>query len=422
MNSFPDRTALEAWQSRRLFDLLRHLQRDNPFYRRKLAGGSTAGPPDVAGLARLPFTTKAELAEDQRSHAPWGTNLTFPLQAYVRLHQTSGTTGQPLLWLDTRESWQWFLDCWRAVYRAAGLRPGDRVFFAFSFGPFIGFWAAFEAAQQLGALAMTGGALSTEQRLDHLLHRRASVLVSTPTYGLHLAEVARAKGLDLARSDVRLNLHAGEPGASVPNTRRRLEAAWGSRVVDHAGATEVGAWGLPGDEPDCLLLHEPEFIAEVIDPETLAPVQPDAEGVRRGELVLTNLGRLGSPVIRYLTGDLVALEREGTGQPPLARLRGGVLGRIDDMVVVRGVNVYPAALENIVRGHPEIDEFEILVDRRRELTELGLRIEARGDGESVRRRLARDLHDRLALRIEVELAESGSLPRWELKARRVRAL
>src|SRR6202158_1082795 len=176
---------------------------------------------------RLPLTTKAELLADQAAQPPYGTNLTYPLDRYVRLHQTSGSSGDlPLRWLDTAESWDWWVRIWAEhVYPAAGVGPGDRIFFAFSFGPFIGFWSAFGGAERLGALSISGGAMTSEQRVRTLLDLRATVTLSTRTYALRLADVARTIGLDIAASEVRVTVHAGEPGASIPGTRAALGAA-----------------------------------------------------------------------------------------------------------------------------------------------------------------------------------------------------
>src|SRR5256714_14481234 len=198
---------------RRLHAGVNALLKSNPFYRARLHPVATWDD-----FERLPFTTKAELMADQQAHPPFGTNLTFPIDRYSRLHQTSGTSGTtPLRWLDPAESWDWWTRIWAEdVYRSAGVRADDRVFFAFSFGPFIGFWSAFGGADRLGALVIPGGAMTTEQRLRTLIELRATVLCSTPTYAIRLAEAAQAAGIDLAASDIRITVHAGEPGASVP--------------------------------------------------------------------------------------------------------------------------------------------------------------------------------------------------------------
>jgi phenylacetate-CoA ligase len=383
----------------------------NRFYSDRLRSGTS--------LAELPFTTKQEIVDDQAQHPPFGTNLTYPIEKYVRIHQTSGTAGKPILWLDTKESWDWWLRCWEEVFKGAGVRLADRVYVAFSFGPFIGFWAAFEAAQRMGAMVISGGGQSTEQRLRAIFDREATVLVCTPTYALRLVEMARQQGLDLSRSSIRITVHAGEPGASLPETRRRIQKAFGAKTFDHAGMTEMGAYGFECEAQSGLHINENEFMAEIIDPETLAPV---GEG-NKGELVLTNLGRVGMPLIRYRTGDLGLISREpcACGRP-WPRLIGGVLGRVDDMITIRGINVFPSAIENIIRRHPQIVEFAIEVHRQREMLELRLKVEIEGSPNGVIEQLRNDIHNDLRVRATIEPAEAGSLPRFELKARRVRVL
>lgn len=415
--------ATEAAQLRRLREQLALLCERNAFYRRRL-GRNFAARHQASSLRQtldaMPLLHKDELVEDQHSNPPYGSNLTFPLERYVRLHQTSGTSGKPLHWLDTADSWQWFLDGWADVFRAAGIGAGDRAFFAFSFGPFIGFWAAFEACRQLGVMALSGGGLSTEQRLDVLLDHDATVLVCTPTYALRLAEAARARGADLAESSLRITLHAGEPGASLPAVCERLESAFGARCFDHAGATEIGPWGLPAED-GFMEVNGEGYIAELLDPDSGKTLGHEPGGTR-GELVLTNLGRHGSPVLRYRTGDLVEMwPAEGDGN---VRLAGGVLARADDMVVIRGVNVYPSALESIVRDFEAsspatIDEYRVDVRREQEMTELEMTVEVSGaPADEALAGLAALLQSRLKLRVPLELAAPGSLPRFELKAKR----
>lgn len=414
----------------RLANLLEVVARDNPFYRAKLgsagfdpaaiaarSNGAAASP--HAMLAGLPFTTKDELVEDRRRHPPFGTGLTYPVDRYTRIHRTSGTTGSPLYWLDTAESWAWWLDCWRAVYDAAGVTARDRVFVPFSFGPFVGFWAAWDAGDALGAMMIPGGGMSSTQRLDLLYETGATVLVCTPTYALRLARDAREAGIDLADGPARVTIHAGEPGAGIPAVRQRIEAAWGARAVDHAGATEVGAWGYGCGEGDRMHVHESEFVAEVVDPETEVRAVPDDDGFESGELVLTNLGRTGSPLIRYRTGDRVALSR--TPCPcgrTTAWLRGGVVGRVDDMLVVRGVNVFPSAIENVVRSFDTIEEFEVHRATVREMAALTIRVET--TEPDVPERVRRRLRERLGIDTRVERVDPGTLPRYDLKARRFR--
>ena len=365
----------------------------------------------------IPFTTKQQLVEDQANHPPFGTNLTFPVENYTRIHQTSGTAGRPILWLDTPESWDWWLRCWAEVFKGAGVRRGDRVYVAFSFGPFIGFWTAFEAAQRIGLMSISGGGQSTEQRLQSILHREATVLVCTPTYALRLADAAREQGIDMSRSAIRTTIHAGEPGASITETRKRIQESFGAKTFDHVGMTEMGAYGFECEEQSGLHINEDEFIAEMIDPAT----QAEIDDGQKGELVLTNLGRVGMPLIRYRTGDLGVISREPCpcGRRG-ARLVGGVLGRADDMITIRGINVFPSAVENIVRLYPEIVEFAIEVYRHREMHELHLKVEITGAPNGVIDRLAQTFSNDLRIRASIEHVADGSLPRFELKSRRLR--
>jgi len=365
----------------------------------------------------IPYTTKQQLVDDQANHPPFGTNLTFPIENYTRIHQTSGTAGKPILWLDTPESWDWWLRCWAEVFKGAGIRSGDRVYVAFSFGPFIGFWAAFEAAQRMGLMTISGGGQSTEQRLRSILDREATVLVCTPTYALRLADAAREQGIDMSRSAIRTTIHAGEPGASITETRKRIQESFGAKTFDHVGMTEMGAYGFECEEQSGLHINEDEFIAEVINPVTLDEIQDG----QKGELVLTNLGRVGMPLIRYRTGDLGAISREPCAcRRGGARLVGGVLGRADDMITIRGINVFPSAVENIVRRYPEIVEFAIEVCRYREMHELRLKVEITGPPDGVIDRLAQSFSNDLRIRASIEHVADGSLPRFELKSRRLR--
>jgi len=412
-----DRHTLEERQLDRLRGLLDAVLARNDFYKHKLRSAGISRGDDIRSLddlQRLPFTTKAELSADQEEHPPFGTNLTEPLAAYVRIHQTSGTTGRPLRCLDTVGSWEWWGRCWSTVYRHAGVTEADRVFFAFSFGPFIGFWSAFEGARMIGALAIAGGGMTSLQRLHSIIDNGATVLVSTPTYALHLAELARHEGVDLSGSPVRVTIHAGEPGAGIDSTRQRIEAAWGARCFDHAGATEVGAWGFECGRRAGLHLNEDELIGEIVDPSSGEPAET-------GELVLTNLGRIGMPVIRYRTGDKVDVDRTPCACGlPFIRFRGGVAGRIDDVLIIRGVNVFPSAIENVVRRFAEVAEFAVDVRRRGELDEMELRVEVDGDAQAICGNLKTALRDALSLRAQVVAVAAGSLPRFDLKARRFR--
>jgi phenylacetate-CoA ligase len=377
--------------------------RANAFWRERLH--------DVAGwddFERLPLTGKAELVADHQASPPFGTNLTYPVERYVRMHQTSGSSGaRPLRWLDDRESWGWWRRCWAEhVYRSAGVTADDRVFLAFSFGPFIGFWSAFGGAEELGALVISGGAMTTEQRVRTMVDVGATVVCCTPTYALRMAEVAREIGVDLPGSALRVAVHAGEPGASIPSTRSAIEEGLGARCFDHTGMTELGPTGVSCPQRDGVHLMESEFIFEEVD----------------GELVATNLGRWGSPLIRYRTGDRAQLSREPCScGSPFVKAVGGLRGRMDDMFTVRGVNLYPSQVEDIVRRHPGVVEFVIEHRRVRQMDEVTLLVEC-ADGESPLERLGAELRQALGVRIDCRAVPAGALPRAELKAQRLRRI
>lgn len=405
----PDDTQLDAL--RRLLAMLP----DSRFYRNKLAGID----PAVASLddfsRRFPFTTKQELIDDQLAAPPYGTNLPFPLAAYTRFHQTSGTTRAPLRCLDTPESWSWMVESWKVIYQAAEVVAADRIYFAFSFGPFMGFWLAFDAAQRMGCLCIPGGGIGSQGRLQAMIENSATVLCCTPSYAIRLAEVAAVEGIDLRRAGIRKLIVAGEPGGSIPSTRRRIMELWpGARVFDHHGMTETGpvTFECPV-QAGTLHVIESAYIAEVIGA---------AEAGAPGELVLTPLGRTGFPLLRYRTGDLVRAVSVpcACGHGGLS-LQGGILGRTDDMLVVRGVNIYPSAVENILRGFGEVAEYQVRVDKSRSLAELAVHVEAQrdcSDTGGLVKRLEERFHAVFNLRVPVVLAPAGTLPRFEMKARR----
>ncbi len=419
---FPAREVIEQTQLRKLNALLNTVLPANAFYARKLGKGLRGwSPGSLAEFSQtVPFTTKHELVRDRLENPPYGTGLTYPLDAYVRCHQTSGTTTVPMRWLDTPESWARIVENWVEILGAAGVTRQDRFFFAFSFGPFIGFWSALEAVNKLGCFCFPGGAMSSPARLQAILDNRITAVCCTPTYAQHLGQVAREREIDLSRGQVRLLVVAGEAGGSIPATRARIERLWPrARVFDHHGMTEVGpvTYQCPA-QPGVLHVLESAYLAEVIGCETGSAVSPG----ETGELVLTTLDRIGSPLLRYRTGDLVKARKPAPcvcGRHELA-LEGGIIGRSDDMVVVRGVNVYPSLIEEIVRT-TEVAEYRVTLDGSTAMRELVVEVEPASDCADVsalQQRLELSLHTALNLRIPVRLLPPHTLPRFEMKAQR----
>ncbi len=400
-----DRDALAAHQLARLNELLSTILPTNQFYAKKLAGAPRQLE-HLDQLAELPLTTKAELIpDDATKHLP--ANLTWPLDHYVRYHQTSGTRGRPLSVCDTASDWEWWIESWQYVLDAAAITSADRAMLAFSFGPFIGFWSAQDALTARGAMTIPGGGMNTLARLDMIKRTEATALFCTPTYALHLVEVAQQNKINLAHLSVRKLVVAGEPGGSIAATRERIERAWNARITDHSGASEIGPWGYGDREQRGLHVNEAEFIPEFVE-------NPTREG-DFSHLVLTCLGRAGMPILRYRTGDLVKPVWSAEGENRFVLLEGGVLGRADDMMVIRGVNIFPSSVEQILHSFPEVTEFRLTARKRGEMDELVVEVE---DHLQEPRRIAEELQLRLGLKVDVRLAPAMSLPRSEGKSRR----
>lgn len=414
-----DRVRLRSNQWRKLRSIVLNLATTKSFYGTKLHEWKIK----VSRMNRIhdfieqvPFTTKADIQADRAANPPFGTNLTRAIHQYTRFCQTSGSsTGQPMAWVDTPESWDAMLNCWQRVFDAAGLVKGkDRIFFAFSFGPFLGFWTAYEAAAK-EYLVIPAGGLSSQARLEAMARYDATVLCCTPTYALRLGEmIGAASGVE--RKSLRINkiIVAGETGGSVPEVRERLEKLWDARIFDHHGMTEVGPVSYETEDmPRQLVVMEEAYLAEIVDPKTGKEVD-DGEC---GELVLTTLDRTACPLLRYRTGDWVK-KKMHRGR---MLLDGGILSRLDDMVVVRGVNIYPSAVEAVVRQFPEVVEFMVEQRKVDAMDEIELLIEVKANaGQSLIKKVATKLRDTFSLRIPVKLAEPDSLPRHEFKAKRWR--
>lgn len=405
-------------QAAALQTLLRIALNSNTFYQPILQQAGLIDTDSITVeryIQRMPLTTKQQLVDDQHANPPYGSNLSFPIDHYSRFCQTSGTTGKPLRIIDTAESWQSMLDIWQQVFAHAGCKAGDRALFAFSFGPFLGFWTAYEAASQLGLMSLPAGGTSTSARLAMIADNAVTTVCCTPTYAMHLAQAAEQEAIDLAASTVERLIVAGEPGGSIPAIRKRIETAWGAKLYDHHGMTEVGPVTYQdNDAPGALRIAAEAFLVEVIDPQTTQPVEPGSEG----ELVLTTLKRTACPLLRYRTGDLVKQDPDD----PM-RLVGGILGRIDDMVLIRGVNVYPSAIDAIVRGYEQVREYEVCIEQTGAMRELSLRIEPTPDcvdSNHLCQRIGHALRDALSLRIPVDAVPQGTLPTFEMKANRWR--
>ncbi len=362
-----------------------------------------------------PLTSKKELEHDRVLAPPHGTNRTFSNERYVRFSQTSGTEGQSMVWLDTEDDWQWMLENWKIVLSHAGVKKGARSYFAFSFGPFLGFWTAYEAAVALGCICIPGGGQSSEARLRAILKHKVEYLFCTPTYVMRLIDCARELDISLSEHSLKKIIVAGECGGSVSEMRLEIDRAWGrkSLIFDHYGMTEVGpvAYEIPGGQGGLRIISD-SYFAEVIDVEKLSPLKDG----QMGELVLTPLGRTASPLLRYRTGDMVRVKRgiDDCGRPTFD-LIGGILGRVDGMEVIKGINLHPSSIDAIVRKFIGISEYKVEIDKIRGMKEIKILAECE---KSAARSLELELRDVFSLRIPVETIAYGSLPRFDMKANR----
>jgi phenylacetate-CoA ligase len=369
-------------------------------------------------LSLLPRTSKDDLLADQQAHPPFGTNLSYDVAVYTHLHHTSGTTGATLRILDTPGDWAWWRRRLGRVLAQAGVGVGDRVALAYSFGPYIQFWASYEGVQEIGAMVVPMGGMESMQRLETIREYAATALLCTPSYAVHLARVARENDMTDAFESVERVVCTGEPGASLPAVRDQIESLWGARCFDHAGLSEVGSFAGPCDAAGGMHLAEDDCICEILDPDTGAEVD-DGE---IGELVVTALGRTGFPVIRYRTGDVVekTVETCPAGHPG-RWLPQGILGRTDDMVVIRGMNVFPSAIEQILREWEGIGEFRItFYNDPRAMEEV--KVEAELERPSDVRAIQSRMRQRLGLRVRIVPLKPGILPPQIGKARRVEDL
>ena len=427
------REEIEAWQFSKLRKLLDHVLPENVFYQQKLAAAldqvnDFSWLTDRKALSRLPLTLKSEL---NRADSPFASNLTWPVDAYARFHRTSGTHGHPVVVLDTKEDWNWWVEGWQYVLDTADVDQTDRAAMAFSFGPFIGFWSAFDAAAARGALVVPMGAMTTLARLDLIQSTSATVVFCTPSYALHMAEVAKDNGIAIQDNSVKKIIVAGEPGGSIQSIKQRIERDWNAHVFDHAGASEIGPWGFADLDRTGLYVNEFHFLPELITlddgeliPFERVPLRSEMSAKLGGspssglaELVLTTLGRAGSPVVRYPTGDLVrpVINDQSSDGCRFLFLDGGVLGRTDDMMIIRGVNVFPASVEAIVRENPDVVEYRMTAEKAGQMDQLKIEVEATS---AVADTIGQLLNTRLGLRVAVTHVPDGTLPRFEAKGKR----
>ena len=404
---------------------------ENSSFHRRLYDGAGVTPEDIRSfedIGRVPKVDKSMMREiQQKDPYPYGDALCVPLEEVSVFRQTSGTTGQPVYQPDTWQDWEWWNECWAYILWAQGYRPSDRVFIPFGYNVFVAFWAGHYAAEKIGCEVVPGGVLDTQARILKIQELKATAMMATPTYVLGMAETARSKmGIEPSDLTIRRITCAGEPGASIPTTKKRMEDAWAAKVYDHAGATEIGAWSYEcSEQPGGMHANEAFFLIEIEDLETGSIIETPG---KRGKMIITALDRYAQPCIRFDAKDVI----EWTATPcPCGRtfrlIRGGVVGRSDDITKVKGVLLAPAAIEEVVRGIEGLgDEYEVIVDRLGDMDRIKLKVEVMPGAERRAKEIEANLTDQLRLKTNLsyrlEFYDFGRLPRYDVKARRFKDL
>ena len=388
-------------------------------------------PEDIRSLEdirRVPKVEKAMMRDIQRKDPfPYGDALCVPLDEVCEFRQTSGTTGQPVYQADTWQDWEWWAECWSFILWSQGYRPSDRVFIPFGYNIFVAFWAGHYAAEKIGCEVVPGGVLDTQARILKIQELKATAMMGTPTYILGMADTARHKmHIDPAGLGITKITCAGEPGAGIPSTKRRMEEAWNAKVYDHAGATEIGAWSYEcRHQPGGMHVNEALFLVEIEDVDTGELIETPG---RRGKMVITALDRLAQPCIRFDSKDLIEWAPEPCPCGRTFRLiKGGVLGRADEITKVKGVLLAPASIEEVVRAIDGLgDEYEVIVDKLGDVDRIKLKVELLPGAEEKAKEIEGRLKDQLRLKTNlgyrIEFYDYGRLPRYEVKAKRFKDL
>jgi phenylacetate-CoA ligase len=425
-------TESEDARSERVLDKLRGQMtwayERSPFYQRVWgkAGFDPAGMHTMDDFHQTPIITKEDLRQDLVENPPFGSNICDDWADIERIHGSSGTTGIPTVLTISRDDWKRIGNAHARVMWGAGIRPTDMVFMAAPFSLYMGGWGALVGAERIRARCFPFGAGSpgqTKMAVRWIQAAHPTVFYGTPSFALYLAEIAREQGIDPRDFGFRILFFSGEPGASIPSTKHRLEETYGASIIDMGSTGEMSPWMANGGcahSPGMHLWQDIVF-TELVDPQTQLVVPYGSEGVP----VYTHLERTSQPLIRFWSGDLSRWVNDpcpcGRTYP---RLPLGIYGRVDDMVTVRGENVYPSAVENVVRGHAELTgEFRMVVTRERVMDELTVLAEYAEDVSeqlpAVKARLEADLIATLGIRANVELKAPGELERTQFKAKRV---
>jgi phenylacetate-CoA ligase len=429
METLP-REKLRRFQLAKFKQILSWAYGNSPFYRRlyKEAGLEPGDIKTLDDIRKVPKTEKSMLREIQGVEPyPYGSILSVPLEQVTEYRQTSGTTGQPVYHPETWQDWEWSSESWAYALYAHGYRDYDRVFLPFGYSVNIAFWAGHYAAEKIGCEVVPGGVLDTGARILKMQELKATALMATPTYILGMADTAKKMGIDPAKDlNIKKITAAGEPGACIPATKKRMEEMWGAKVYDQVGATEIGHWGFECQAQAGLHVLEAFHLVEIEDIETGATI---TEPGKKGSMVVTTFDRYAHPCIRFDSKDIIEwnpIEKCECGRT-FGLLKGGVVGRADDITKVKGVLLAPTAIEEVVRSIPELgDEYEVVVTKKGDIDDITLKVEIAPDAKHnagpVEQKLAQQLRLKTGLRYNLKFHDYGTLPRYAVKAKRFKDL
>ena len=420
------RAKLDALHLARLQKLAAYAYENSPFYRRKFDAAGVK-PGDIRSLedfkCKIPLTDKSEFIGLQQERPPYGDTIALPLNMVAHHCETSGTTGLPLgipySMLDTvRYGESWVYGFW-----GLGIRPSDSFYFAFGWGNFAGFWSAYWGARRLGCKIISGGGLDTKGHIAAIGRMKPTVLISTPTFALRMAAVAKEMGVDLSQSSIKYTYHAGEPGpTALPGMRAQIESAWGAKAGELLGIAEIDAMAPGCPIGDGVHVNEMNCFTWSLDPASGA----EARDGEIGENIVTSFANTSQPLLNYRTHDLV---RRNTNPCKCgrswAKFEGSVLGRTDFMVTVRGTNVYQTAVENILNQVEGVSmHYELLLTHQDGNDAMTVRFEPDPGIEenrwaAISEEAGRRIHEALHVRLPCAALAPGSLPRFELKTKRI---
>lgn len=419
---------VRALQDRKLRAQMAYLKAHSPFATEKLASAGAAFEDirSVDDLAGLPFTTKQELRDSQRLHPPFGSHAASTREKIVRVHASSGTTGVPSYIPVTAHDSALWREAIRRVFWCQGVRPASTVAMGFSIGFFVGGIPLAQGIEDLGATFLPIGAGATDRLLDSIALMEADVLACTPSYALYLAEAARERGIDVAELPVKRLTVGAEPGGGVPGIRRHIEETWRATVTESVGNGDVvPVYAAESDVQDgCHFLTPDMVVMEIVDPDTGDVLPPDGDGID-GEMVFTHIDREAAPLLRFRSGDRVTVRTGPCGNGRTGpRIR--VVGRTDDLLILRGVNVWPSAIQDVIAGfRPDTTgALRIVLPKPGPATDPPLRIEVEHGGEvrdlpALARALETALREKLIFTARVEPVPPGTIPRSTMKTRLV---